>query len=412
MEKEQRERLEQELRFLKESLEADVISKEEYERGKERIERKLKEIEQQPEETSKQSFDGLSNQVDKKVESQSEEPIKEEIEIKEIKEKPTKIIGAETQPEIEEEIQEEKTEIKGEEKKEEKEPEEKIGVKEEKKPEEEPEEEITISKKWLYALAIIIIAAILFFSIRRCSKEGSIMEEEFIPECSSNSDCKQPGKVGTCINPGEKEAKCEFKEDVRTELLVINDPACSLCDSSRMKNTIRSLFPKVTTTDLDYNSEEAKELINELNIGALPAYIFDSEVTKTINFDNFKRALIKEGNNYIITHTASGASYYFKRPQIENKLDIFLTADIQEKVDSDLKEFTDLFQESNIIKNIVSEKDKTRLKEELGITSYPSFLINNQFKFGGFHSANSVKEKFCLLNKLDECKKELRKDLI
>ena len=47
MEKEQRERLEQELRFLKESLEADVISKEEYERGKERIERKkqfLKEL--------------------------------------------------------------------------------------------------------------------------------------------------------------------------------------------------------------------------------------------------------------------------------------------------------------------------------------------------------------------------------
>ena len=36
MEKEQKERLEQELRFLKESLEADVISRDEYEKGKER----------------------------------------------------------------------------------------------------------------------------------------------------------------------------------------------------------------------------------------------------------------------------------------------------------------------------------------------------------------------------------------
>ena len=33
MEKSQKERLEQELRFLKESLDADVISKEEYEKG-------------------------------------------------------------------------------------------------------------------------------------------------------------------------------------------------------------------------------------------------------------------------------------------------------------------------------------------------------------------------------------------
>ena len=57
--KTQRERLEQELRFLKESFEADVISREEYEKGKDRIEKKLKEIklvekEQINEETKKE----------------------------------------------------------------------------------------------------------------------------------------------------------------------------------------------------------------------------------------------------------------------------------------------------------------------------------------------------------------------
>ena len=40
-----KEKLEQELRFLKESFEAEVISKEEYEKGKERLEKKLNEIE-------------------------------------------------------------------------------------------------------------------------------------------------------------------------------------------------------------------------------------------------------------------------------------------------------------------------------------------------------------------------------
>ena len=42
--KSQKERLEQELMFLKESFDAEVISQEEYEKGKQRIERKLKEI--------------------------------------------------------------------------------------------------------------------------------------------------------------------------------------------------------------------------------------------------------------------------------------------------------------------------------------------------------------------------------
>ena len=42
--KTQKERLEQELRFLKESFEAEVISKEEFEKGKDRIEKKIKEI--------------------------------------------------------------------------------------------------------------------------------------------------------------------------------------------------------------------------------------------------------------------------------------------------------------------------------------------------------------------------------
>ena len=48
--KTQKERLEQELRFLKESFEAEVISKEEFEKGKDRVEKKLNEIKKSKEE--------------------------------------------------------------------------------------------------------------------------------------------------------------------------------------------------------------------------------------------------------------------------------------------------------------------------------------------------------------------------
>ncbi len=422
----QKERLEQELRFLMESLEADVISKDEYEKGKARIERKLREIEQKTEE---------------KIEETEQPKDSGEIEIKEIHEE-TKIIGKEEtveekKPEMEEKekIEEEKKEEVKEEKKEEPEDEkptkelkeaeeekkEKIEEEEqeskdfptsESKDSEEPEEEITISKKWLYGAILLIIAVILIFSIRSYSKDGQEIIEESIPECSSDSDCKQEGMIGTCINLGEKEAKCEFEEDARVELMVINDKDCELCSPSRMKGVIKDIFPNLEIKNLDYKTTEAKELVSEFSINSLPAYIFNSNVSKATNFNDFKSALIKKENNYVINNRASGANYYFKREKIDNKLDVFLTAAIEEKVSNNIKAFLDLFEENiKFTGHLVNQKQKEELSEELGITSYPAFLINNQIKVGGFQSADAIKEKFCQLNKLDDCEEGLQKDL-
>jgi len=392
MDNEQKERLEQELRFLKESLEADVISKDEYEKGKERIERKLKEIEEGPTEEPP---------IEKPTEAEKTEELKEDIEIKEFKEKPTKIIGIEEEEMPEEPKKEETKESP-------------IEIEKVKEKEESIEEEITFSKKWVYALAIMVIVAILFLSIRSCYKpsETTIEEptEEFIPICSSNSDCKQKGKVGFCLSPGTEEAACEFKEDIRVELTVINDKNCKLCDSDRMKQVINEIFPNTNIKNIDYITVEAKQSIEKLGIDSLPAYIFDSNLTKAINFDDFKRALVKKGDKYIMTNTASGSNYYFKREKISNRLDIFLTADIEEKVDKNIEEFLTLFGSGiNFTKKVVTED--TKITEELGINSYPAFLINNQFKFGGLNSADSIKEKFCEINKLEECKQELSKDI-
>lgn len=389
MEKEQKERLEQELRFLKESLEADVISKDEYERGKDRIERKLKEIEEKPEEAPKIEEEPIKEKQEEK------EEIKEEpkIEIKEIKEKPAKIIGAEEEEkQVEEEPIKEKSEAK------------------------EPEEEIKISKKWLYGIIILIIAVILFFSIRSCSgpvEEKPVEEtlaKEFTPECFSNSDCKQEGMVGICSSPGTKEAKCEFKQDIKTNLIVINDKNCKLCDSSNMKTITKEIFPNVKIKEIDYEETEAKKLINQFNINALPAYLFDSNVSKAINFNDFKTALIKKKNNYLITNTASGVNYYFKRPLIKNKLDLYILPETTEKIEANIQEVSDLFRDKiNFTKHIVTERQKEILEKELAINTYPAFLLNNQLTFRGILPANIIKEKICQVNYFEECKKELSK---
>ena len=442
MNNEQKERLEQELRFLSESLEADVISKDEYEKGRERIERKLKEIEEKPEEPEQVKEEQKIKDTEKSEISgtthrgfpTSEPKSSEEIEIKEIKEERRAVRREEYEEEDKkEEVEEEKkTEIDEEErfeKEEEKkvETEEKQYMSEEKKEEPKEEhieeekegEEIAISKKWLYGMILLVIAVILIFSIRSCSKpteEGGLFGEEVIgeviPECSLDSDCKQEGVVGLCLNPGETEAKCEFREDVRVVLTVINDEGCELCSTSRMKGVIKEVFPNLGIKNLDYNSVESKELVNKFNIDALPSYIFGLSVTEAAHFNDFKSALIKKEDNYLVNNRASGANYYFKRKKIDNKLDVFLTADMEEGVDNNINEILDLFEDNiNFTKHLVTQKQKIQLSEELGITSYPAFLINNQVKFGGFQSANSVKEKFCKLNEIDECKVELSKDI-
>ena len=60
--KTQKERLEQELRFLKESFEAEVISREEFEKGKDRLEKKLVEIKSNEKERYKDESIQQSNQ--------------------------------------------------------------------------------------------------------------------------------------------------------------------------------------------------------------------------------------------------------------------------------------------------------------------------------------------------------------
>jgi len=338
-----------------------------------------------------------------------EEP---KIEIKEIREE---------RPRRVEETEEEKEEIpREEEKPEEKKEEVKEPEKEREEPEEEPEEEIKISKKWLYGIAILVIVAILFFSIRGCkSTEEEGMEEEqieekpieeFVPECSSNSDCKQEGMIGVCLNAGTKEAECEFKEDVKTELIVINDKDCKLCDSSSMKNIMKEIFPNVKISEFDYGAAEAKRLVNKFDIDALPAYIFDSNVKETINFNDFKSALMKNGDNYVVTNTASGADYYFKRELIENRLDVYLLPETTGKIETYIQEVSDLFKDKmNFTGHVVTEKQKEILKKELGINTYPAFLLNNQLKFGGILPANIIKEKICSVNYFEECSKELSK---
>jgi len=394
----QKERLEKELLFLEESLEAEVITREEYDKGKKRIEDKLSSLEEEPE--------GKAETEDIMVKELKEFP--EEPEAEEPEEYPS---AAE---EEKEEISLPEEEPKEEEFEETEEPEEKkvkpAKVAEKKPKKEKPEQKKSAkSYKQLIrtAAAIAIVLIIALFLFKMCSKAPAA------PICSSDIDCKEPGKIGECLNASTKEAQCIFYEPVPVNLTILNDKACLFCDTNRMLSTITQLFPGVTEKEIDVKTPEGNTLLNKMGITALPAYIFGANIENTVNFDNFKRALVKKGDKYIINLKASGSDYFFKRAEQPNKLELFLLKGSNNSmVESKIQEALGLFGDKiTFNKKIISEEEKTDLEKELGITSYPAFLVNNQIKFTGTLSSDQIKENFCVLNKLKECEKKLSTNL-
>ncbi len=400
MDNEQKERLEQELRFLKESLEAEIITKEEYEKGKERVERKLQETGEYEEKTEDKIRVIKEKEVDEESEEKEEPEVdedKEHIIIKEIpKEERVKIepIAYETSKETEENEEtqeEEQKEVKHEDK--------------------EKKKIFRINKKLVWAAAILVILAVAFIFF---PKVDMFKKDVFVPACIDDKDCKAQGKIGACISPNTKEAVCEFKDDAKVQLTVLNDKNCASCSTARMLSVISQLFPNIETAKLDYNTIEGKKLATDLSIDALPAYIFDENIIDANRYPKIKNALTKEGNKYLLAKTASGADYYFKREKIENKLDLFIMPGMEAsiKAENNIQEVLDLFGDKiDFTKHPATEKRKDELKQELGITTYPVFLVNNQIKFSGVQAADTIKEKFCELNALVECSITLSQDI-
>ncbi|MBI2659085.1 hypothetical protein HYX05_03240 [Candidatus Woesearchaeota archaeon] len=388
--KTQRERLEQELRFLKESFEADVISKEEYEKGKDRIEKKLKEIK--------------SLEPDAKEERKTEEAKKEDanaaVSSKEGDRIKLKVIQDEAEEHGHVHAQ---AEFYDAEKAEE--------------PAQVPKEAIYEKKEsnfFKYAAVFIVLALVIFFSYSLFKNKKEIEQKiplEFVALCSSDDDCTQEGKEGFCINPAAKDAKCEFKDIPKLNVIVLNDrKSCFNCDTQRVLSILESWLGALNAKEISYSTAEGRNIAEKFGANSLPMYILEENITQKQNFEQFKRVFAKKEGYYLLNENTAGSSFYFKRESIPNRLDLFVIQDDKSSIsaETNLKEFLDAFGEVKFGKHLPDDK----LTLELGIKAFPTFLINNQVKFSGVQSADTIKENFCKLNKLKECEKSLSKSLV
>jgi len=362
--------------------------------------------EEEPKEEAKEEEEKVTEEkvVEKKeaeVEEEKKEPVKEEVKVEEKK-----------VAEVEEELKEEEEKEKAIEE-----------IKEEEKPveevkEEEPrviiEEEKKGSNKLAYIAVILIIVIgswYFFFSGSGSDVPVELPDESLtvLAACNSDDDCIKEGSIGICNFPGLVEAACEYMQDVEIKLTILNSNQCFNCRTSRVLSILNEFFPNLEIETVDFDTEQGKE-IQELNlINALPAYIFDSNFELAYNYDKFSTSFNAARENFVMKNTVANANFYVNRESISNKLDLIVKQDqtASLKAEENLQEFLGEFKVD------FEKHDKnSEIAKELGINTFPIFLINNKIKFDGVQSADKIRENFCKLNNATACALGLTKSLI
>ncbi|MFH0913469.1 MAG: metallophosphatase [Candidatus Omnitrophota bacterium] len=146
-----------------------------------------------------------------------------------------------------------------------------------------------------------------------------------LPRCFSDNNCKQATRTGICQDAGTLKANCQFPKASRVSLSVIAPKQCRVCDTEIVVNNLKTLFPGLTTSYLYYPDTKATKLINDFGIQTLPVYLLGKEVRQEKGFDNLRDNLEAKGNFYMLKPQFSGLSYFLKRENVKEKLDLFIS---------------------------------------------------------------------------------------
>ncbi|MFC1704523.1 hypothetical protein ACFL1E_07090 [Candidatus Omnitrophota bacterium] len=149
------------------------------------------------------------------------------------------------------------------------------------------------------------------------------------PQCFSKRQCHKQGFVGSCESPGEKDAQCSYKEQVKVSLLIIQPRRCRTCNVSNALSLVRRNIPSIKSPSYLHSDEKrAKKLIKDFNIRLLPAFLLGKEITKHESYSLLmeKKIIEKKNNNYFLLNpTQIGGSYFVNRQEKKHALDLFIS---------------------------------------------------------------------------------------
>jgi glutaredoxin len=77
---------------------------------------------------------------------------------------------------------------------------------------------------------------------------------------------------------------------------VLNDKRCKNCDVTEVLGKLRSMFPTMAVKNVDYNSDEGRQIYSQSGVLYLPALLFSSDVAAAENYDEVSNYLYSAGS--------------------------------------------------------------------------------------------------------------------
>jgi len=146
-----------------------------------------------------------------------------------------------------------------------------------------------------------------------------------IPECFDDSDCFREGKIGRCRQAGTLEARCEYLDYPAIELVRVGSAGYPAGDKNLIEGLRRS-SPGLTLREVASDSPEGKELIEELDLKFLPAYLFNRSIEEAESFEFLldNQAIEERGDYYAMVLKGAREGVLLDRELEPLRLDLFV----------------------------------------------------------------------------------------
>lgn len=227
-----------------------------------------------------------------------------------------------------------------------------------------------------------------------------------IPTCTQDADCMiSNGKIPKCVNAGAKDAKCEYTDDAKVVMTVLNDKSCTDCDASQIVSSLQNAFLNMEVKTVDIASDEGKKLVAQFGVEVVPAFIFDKGIEQTFVWQNnaqVKTLFESKDGSYKIVDDATGASHYVseeKRLELMKKIGVTL---------GDNKPQIDFFVMSYCPYGNQAEEIVDKVYAELGDKAIfnPRYVIYSNYGDASYCLDSAM--KYCSMHGLQELNQDVR----
>lgn len=249
----------------------------------------------------------------------------------------------------------------------------------------------------------------LAFQRALCTQLQGHPECAGMPACALDTDCTgQPGKIGSCQNPGAQNAKCTYTNPVKLNAIIVNDAKCgTACDTSRLKQVLQQMFLGASFREVDVSSAEGAKLVKDLGITVAPAYLFERAITSTNTWKTNTRiqgAFEQKGSYYKITDEASGASWFVSEEARQAYKDAIGLSP------GDNKPQIDFFVMSYCPYGNQAEEIVSDVYDILGdkVEYIPHYVIYENYGGGGPDYCLDDESKYCSLHGIQELNQNIR----